>query len=62
LLTKPTPVLCDFGKQLYDHYFKNKDEFAKKIIGELVAAKTAINKCPSVGMVTGRDNMKTYTF
>lgn len=55
-------MLCDFGKQLYDHYFKNKDEFAKKIIGELVAAKTAINKCPSVGMVTGRDNMKTYTF
>ncbi len=62
MLKKQSPKLCEYGEQLYGHYAKNKDEFAKTLISELVASKKVLNQCPSVGIVTGRDNMKTYTF
>lgn len=51
---------------LLEHYSQLDQDlqqsFFKNMMGELLAAKRVLNHSPQVGIVTGRDNMKTYSF
>jgi len=41
---------------------KTKQNFLENVLGELIHSKIEQNKTQTVGLVTGRDNMKTYMF
>jgi len=50
--------LLEFYKETDLH----KDTFVNNLVTELVNAKKCLNLTPQIGFVTGRDNMKTFSF
>jgi hypothetical protein len=62
----PTNQVDSHVQRLVDFYSKQdeviKNTFFRNIMTQLILSKKVMNTSPTIGMVTGRDNMKTYTF
>lgn len=62
----PMNVRDNHVERLVDFYQKQdeqiKNTFFKNVMTQLILSKKILNSSPTIGMVTGRDNMKTFTF
>jgi len=62
----PSNTFDNHVERLVDFYSKQdeavKNNFFRNVMTQLIVSKKILNSSPTIGMVTGRDNMKTYTF